>query len=124
MSTVVLLALAAAAPAASSGDSGLRGRVVAAPTCPVETVPPSAQCAPRAVAARVRVYRRFDQHTVARVRTSADGRFEVRLAPGRYAVAAHPLAGGPLPRCPAEARVNIHARRYTHISIQCDSGIR
>jgi hypothetical protein len=119
----VLVALLAAAPAAGSG-AGIRGRVVAGPTCPVETVPPNPQCAPRAFAARVRVYRRSDQRTVARVRTGDDGRFEVRLRPGRYAVSARPVAGGPLPRCPQDVEATVRVGRYTHVAIACDSGIR
>jgi hypothetical protein len=116
-------ALVAAAPAVGSGQ-GIRGRVVAGPTCPVETVPPTPGCAPRGVAVRMRVYRRSDQHTVARVTTSADGRFQVRLRPGRYAVSARPVAGGPLPSCPAAVHATVHTGRYTRVAIECDSGIR
>jgi hypothetical protein len=119
----VLVAVVAAAPAAGSG-AGIRGRVVAGPTCPVETVPPDPKCAPRAVAARVRVYRRSDQHTVARLRTGGDGRFQVRLRPGRYGVSARPAAGGPLPRCPQDVKATVRAGTYTRVAIQCDSGIR
>jgi hypothetical protein len=98
--------------------------VVAAPACPVETVPPDPTCAPFAVVARVRVYRRSDQHTVARMRTRADGRFEIRLRPGRYAVTAQPVSGGPLPRCPPGVHATVHPGRYTRVTISCDSGIR
>lgn len=122
-SVFVVAALVAAVPAAGSGE-GIRGRVVAGPTCPVETVPPDPKCAPVAVAARVRVYRRSDQHTVARVRTGADGRFQIRLRPGRYAVTSRPAAGGPLPRCPPNIHATVHAGRYTRVTITCDSGIR
>jgi hypothetical protein len=123
LSVFVLFAFMAAASAAGSG-SGIRGRVVASPTCPVETVPPDPRCAPRAFAALLRVYRRSDHRVVARVRTGDDGRFEVRLRPGRYAVSARPLAGGPLPRCPQEVKATVRAGLYTHVAIDCDSGIR
>jgi hypothetical protein len=122
-SVFVFVLLVTAGPAAGSGE-GIRGRVVAGPTCPVETVPPDPKCAPIAVAARVRVYRRSDQHTVAQVRTGTDGRFQIRLRPGRYAVAARPVAGGPLPRCPPRTHATVHAGRYTRVAITCDSGIR
>jgi hypothetical protein len=119
----IVVVLAASVPAAGSG-TGLRGRVVAGPTCPVETVPPDPNCAPRPVVARVRVFRRSDQHTVARVRTGPDGRFRVRLRPGRYLLTARPVAGGPLPRCPQAVKATVHAGRYTVVTVACDSGIR
>jgi hypothetical protein len=120
---LLLVALAAAAPATGSGE-GIRGRVLAGPTCPVERIPPDPGCAAAGVAASVRVYRRSDRHTVARVHTGSDGRFQVRLRAGRYAVTARPVAGGPLPRCPPGIRVMVHAGRYSHVTIDCDTGIR
>jgi hypothetical protein len=122
-SVFVVVVLVTAAPVAGSG-TGIRGRVVAGPTCPVERIPPDPKCAPRAVAARVRVYRLSTQRTVARVVTGADGRFQVRLRPGRYAVSARPASGGPLPRCPQDIRATVRAGRYTHVAVACDSGIR
>jgi hypothetical protein len=123
VSALVFVVFVATLPAAGSG-AGIRGRVVAGPTCPVETVPPDPKCTPRAVAARVRVYRLSDQQTVARVRTGDDGRFHIRLRPGRYAVRTRPVAGGPLPRCPQDVQVIVRAGLYTHVAIECDSGIR
>lgn len=119
---VAVVAFAAAAPAVGSG-SGIRGRVVASPACPVESNPPDPQCAPRGFAAWLRIYRLSDQHTVARLRTSDEGRFSVRLRPERYGLSARPLAGGLLPSCP---RVKATVRRgsYARVTIDCDSGIR
>jgi hypothetical protein len=122
-SVVAFSALAAAVPAAVSGE-GIHGRVVAGPTCPVETLPPDPKCAPTGVAAHVRVYRRSDGHTVAQVRTRGDGRFRVRLRPGRYAVTARPVAGGRLPRCPPGIHATVHPGRYARVAIDCDTGIR
>jgi hypothetical protein len=119
----VFVACLAAAPATGSG-TGIRGSVRAGPTCPVETVPPDPACAPRGFAARMRVYRRSDRRTVARLRTGSDGRFAVRLRPGRYAVSARPAAGGPLPRCPQAVRATVRAGAYARVAIACDSGIR
>lgn len=72
---------------------------------------------------RTVTYRLSDQHTVARSRTSDEGRFSVRVRPGRYGLSARPAAGGSLPRCP---RVTATVRRgsYARITIDCDSGIR
>jgi hypothetical protein len=117
------VAFFAAAPAAGSG-SGIRGRVVASPTCPVERVPPDPRCAPRGFAAALRIYRLSDQHTVARLRTPDNGRFRVRLRPGRYGVSARPAAGGSLPRCPRGVKASVRRGYYTSVTIDCDSGIR
>jgi hypothetical protein len=123
-SVFVFVALVAGAPPAVGSGQGIRGRVVAGPSCPVERVPPDPKCAPIAVAARVHVYRRSDHHAVAQARTGADGRFQLRLRPGRYTVAARPVAGGPLPRCPTGTHATVHAGQYTRVAINCDSGIR
>lgn len=123
LSVLVLVALVAAAPAIGAGQ-GISGRVVAGPTCPVETVPPDPKCAPSPVAASVRVVRRADHHLVARARTRSDGSFRIRLRPGRYAVTARPVAGGPLPRCPPGIHATVHRGRYARVAISCDSGIR
>jgi len=112
-----------AAPATGSG-SGIRGRVVASPTCPVERLPPDPRCAPRGLAAIVRVYRLSDRHTVARLRTDRAGRFRVRMRGGRYGVSARPAAGGPFPRCSQPATAIVHKGRYTRVTIMCDTGIR
>ena len=117
------VAFLAVAPAAGAG-TGIRGRVVASPTCPVERVPPDPKCAPRALAAVVRIYRLSDHHTVARVRTGDDGRFRLRLRRGRYGVNARPAAGGPLPSCPQGVRATVRKGRYTRLTIDCDTGIR
>jgi hypothetical protein len=118
-----LVAFVAAAPAAGAG-SGIRGRVVASPTCPVERVPPDPQCDPRGLAAAVRIYRLSDHHTVARLRTRDDGRFRVRLRPGRYGVSARPAAGGSLPRCPRGVKASVRRGHYQNVTIDCDTGIR
>ncbi|HTN24790.1 MAG TPA: hypothetical protein VL120_12435 [Solirubrobacteraceae bacterium] len=123
-SALVLVALAAAAAPATGAGQGISGRVVAGPTCPVETIPPDPRCAPAAVAARVRVVRRSDHHLVAQPRTRTDGSFRIRLRPGRYSVTARPVAGGPLPRCPPGINATVRAGHYTRVAISCDSGIR
>lgn len=117
------LALLVAAPAPGAG-SGLRVRVVSSPTCPVERTPPDPACAPRAFAARVRVYRLSDRHTVARLHTGADGRVSVRLRAGRYGVVARPESGARFPSCPGVVRATVRSGRYRVLTVTCDSGIR
>jgi hypothetical protein len=117
------VAFLAAAPAVGAG-SGIRGRVVASPTCPVERNPPDPQCAPRGLAAVVRIYRLSDDHTVARLHTDDEGHFRLRLRRGHYGVKARPAAGGSLPRCPSGVKANVRRGHYTGVTIDCDTGIR
>jgi hypothetical protein len=105
-------------------DSGIVGRIVAGPTCPVETVPPQPQCEPRPLAASVRI-RRVGSHLPARVvRSRADGRFRVRLPAATYVLQALPRDRSPLPRPPAALRVRVRAGRFAHVTISYDTGIR
>jgi hypothetical protein len=120
---LALLLLAGAALSHASG-SGIRGRVTAGPTCPVERYPPDPQCAPRGFVARVHVRRRSDRHLVASIKTRGDGRFTIALRPGRYLVAARPATAGSLPRCPASKPVTVTSGHFARIAVACDSGIR
>ncbi|HEV3127928.1 MAG TPA: carboxypeptidase-like regulatory domain-containing protein [Solirubrobacteraceae bacterium] len=104
--------------------SGIAGRVVAGPTCPVERVPPDPQCAPRPLAAPLRVRRADGSGSGRVVHSSADGRFRVPLVPGRYTIV--PLApnGSPFPRPPRPITLTVRAGRYSRVTITYDTGIR
>ena len=122
-----LLALAVAGCGAASANppaSGLTGRVVAGPTCPVERVPPDPRCAPRPLAATLRITRADGRGPVVVAHSRADGRFRVRLAPGGYVIAAQARRGSPFPRPPAPLRARVHAGRYAAVTITYDTGIR
>ena len=111
-------------PGIASSAGGIRGRVTASPTCPVEREPPDPACAPRGFAATLRITRVSSGRVVARLISGDDGRFRARLVPGRYIVDARPAAGGKLPRCPAPVRATVRAGQYASVLIDCDSGIR
>jgi hypothetical protein len=104
-------------------DSGIAGRVVESPTCPVETVPPQPQCAPRPLAVGLRVTP-VGRNVGRLVRSGPDGRFRVLLSPGTYIVKGLPKNGSPFPRPLAPRRVGVQAGRLTRITITYDSGIR
>jgi hypothetical protein len=116
------LALGACAPAEGPvGDdpgSGLRGRVVVAPTCPVETE--GSPCAPRAVATTVTI--ESAEGDVRRVETEADGGFSVVLPPGRYQVSAQPPPGTMF--VPRTISVLLEAGRYRRVTVVLDSRLR
>lgn len=121
---VVLCLNAAGAAAAASGASGIAGKVVAGPTCPVQRYPPDPRCAPRPLAATLRIRRAAGGARAETVRSGSDGRFRVRLAAGQYVVTPLTRPGSPFPRPPAPTRVRVRAGHFTDITITYDTGIR
>src|SRR5664279_921757 len=104
--------------AATVPDSGVRGQVLYGPTCPVQR--PGAICE-RPYQATVVVSRTASRGTVARVRTSAAGRFTVRLRAGRYLVKV--TSHTTFPRSWSQ-KVTVTAHHFTSLTIRIDSGIR
>jgi hypothetical protein len=102
--------------------SGITGRVVASPTCPVESVPPRPGCSPRPLVARVRITRK-GWHAII-VRSGRDGRFQVNLAPGTYVVQGLPVSSSGLPRPPGPVTVRVARQRRTRVVLSYDTGIR
>lgn len=119
----VLIWTPACGAARATLNSGVRGHVVAGPTCPVQRVPPQPGCAPRPLAATLQ-FRRVGARRATTVRSSANGAFSVRLAAGDYVLRALPHAGSPLPRPPAPMHVRVRVGRYTSVTVSYDSGIR
>jgi len=96
-------------------DSGIRGRVLAGPTCPVQRV--GHPCV-RPYQATIAIRSGPTSRLAARVRSSATGRFTVALAPGRYLVV--PQTGRPYPRSPPQT-ATVHPHRYTSVLISYDT---
>jgi hypothetical protein len=107
---------AAQAPA----DSGVRGLVLLGPNCPVmqEGVP----CPDTAYDGSVRILRAGTDELVATVRSGKDGRFVVRLEPGRYVLEPIAAEGGLPFGKPLDVTVRAHA--FTSVRIRFDTGIR
>ena len=99
-------------------SSGIRGNVLYGPTCPVEQV---GQSCVKPYDATLRIRRKSTRKIVATVRSGDDGRFTVRLRPGRYVV--EPVSGDPYPHAPSQ-EVLVNAHRFAHVTIMFDSGIR
>jgi hypothetical protein len=121
---LVLLLAGPGAATARAPVSGIAGRTVAGPTCPVETVPPQPGCAPRGFAAALRVRRVGSRAPATTVHSGADGRFRLALPPATYVVAPLSRAGSPYPRPPTARRVVVHAHHFTYVTIAYDTGIR
>jgi hypothetical protein len=99
---------------AGGADSGIRGRAVLGPACPVE--PCSVSESPYTGSFLVR----RDAAVVAKVKTNGQGRFEVRLGPGQYVLESESV-GLPLLK-PVE--VTVRAHEFTDVELAFDSGIR
>jgi hypothetical protein len=112
------LASAPSAGTVRQTDSGIAGTVLYGPTCPVER--PGETCA-RPYRATIVIRRKATHRFVARLQSSAQGRFRISLAPGTYLLV--PQNGRPFPRSSSQL-ATVHRHRYTHVVISYDSGIR
>jgi hypothetical protein len=106
-----------------AGETGLRGTVVAGPTCPVVSDPPDPDCADRPVAGAVLVILDGTGEEVARVTSAEDGSFAIGLAPGSYRVVPQPVDG--LMGIAAEVEVRVEVGEPTgDLVVAYDTGIR
>jgi hypothetical protein len=71
----------------------LAGRVIAGPSCPVESQSPDPSCADRPVDGAVLVVRGRHGGEVTRVTADAEGHFSVALPAGAYAIVPQPVEG-------------------------------
>src|SRR6185369_17627190 len=79
-------------------NSGIKGTVMAGPTCPVERNPPDPNCADKPLSVPVSVYRTSDTTQVfAETTSDTAGTFKLSLPPGNYVVKA--ARESMLPRC-------------------------
>jgi hypothetical protein len=90
----------------------------------VERVPPDPGCAPRPLAASLRLTRRGSVAWHRIVRSGTDGRFRVDLGSGRYTVTPLARAGSAFPRPGPAQTVTVRAGHYTRITVTYDTGIR
>jgi hypothetical protein len=119
LATMLLGAAAVSGVLASAGpSSGVRGRVLYGPTCPVER--PGVSCT-RPYQTWISARREPRGRLAARVQSSVAGYFTVRLAPGRYVLVAQ--GGRPFPRAIPQT-VTVRPGRETNVTLTVDSGIR
>ena len=122
---LVVIALSACAcgggsPTPVDSGSGVAGRAVAGPVCPVER-PGDPACAPRPVAGALVIVRGADGSEVATARTADDGSYEILVPRGRYTVEGAPVEG--LMRNPTAVDVEVGDGVET-VDLQYDTGIR
>jgi hypothetical protein len=117
---VVLVAPACGRAGSTAGSaSGIRGRVLAAPTCPVEQL--SSPCPPRPVVAAVQVTTEAGK-PVTHVRSGTDGTFVVAVPAGTYMLRV--VGEGAFIRTSPARRVVVPSNRYVRVTLIVDSGIR
>ena len=113
-----LLALAlflAACGGVQAPDSGIRGTILAGPTCPVQRI--DSPCADRPISLTVEV---VSGSTVAATFTSdSGGRFSVAVAPGTYTLRSK--SGLPFLRA---TTVRVSSGEFTELELHADTGIR
>jgi hypothetical protein len=120
---LLLLAAAACAREASTADgsSGIVGRVLAGPTCPVQVE--ASPCPDRPVEALVRVLAASGEGApVTSFRSREDGTFRVALEPGRYLLVPKVRGTGALTARPVA--VTVRPGEFARVDVLLDTGIR
>jgi carboxypeptidase family protein len=116
---LVLAAVACGDDAAGDGTSGIRGRALAGPQCPVEiagTPCPDEPWQGTVVAIDTQT---GDRHTA---ESDASGRFELALDPGTYELSIEVQDGGPPFAKPQT--VTVEPGAFADVTLSVDTGIR
>lgn len=104
---------------AGAGSSGVRGRVVAGPSCPV--VQEGSPCPPVPFEGEVQATEPGSGDVVASADTDEGGRFEISLDPGTYDLLAVSGSGFPGGR---PSTVRVEADTFAQVTLTYDTGIR
>jgi hypothetical protein len=105
-----------------AGQTGIVGVALAGPVCPVETVPPDPNCAPRPVVGATIVIHDLAGSEVAQTVTEADGSFFVAVPAGEYTV--EPRAVDGLIGTAAAVQVTVKDGIAAQVQLEYDTGIR
>lgn len=127
LAAFVLALVAACNPGASPSSAvspllatGVRGVVLAGPTCPVERAGQS-PCV-RAVSGATILALDSARHEVGRANSDATGAYFLRLPPGTYRIA--PQAADGLMGIPTESTVTVPDGAPVQLNLEYDTGIR
>ena len=116
----VLLAACQGQPAPT--DTGIAGRILLGPTCPVVRPGMEDECADKPYQATIVVKTANGSHEVTRFQSDSKGLFRVPLRPGTYLL--EPVPGGPILPHAAPMTVQVDAGMFTEVTIFYDTGIR
>lgn len=121
------MALAACGGAGDTGDdpvatARLEITALAGPVCPVETEPPSPECAPQPVESATIVITDATGDQVARGTTGSDGVVGFDVSPGELTVVPQPVEG--LLGTASTISVILAAGQTLQVTVDYDTGIR
>jgi hypothetical protein len=118
---VLLAFLAAACGDGGAGDaaSGIRGRALAGPQCPVEVAGTPCPDEPWRGTVVATATETGDRHTA---ESDASGRFELPLEPGTYELSIEADGGGPPFAKPQT--VTVEPGSFSEVTLLVDTGIR
>lgn len=102
--------------------SGIRGKVLLGPTCPVERIPPDPRCADKEYAITLGATSVNSSQIIKHFSSGADGSFKVDLPPGTYNIVS--AVENSLPRCGTPEAITVIANQYSYVTVFCDTGIR
>jgi hypothetical protein len=118
LAVLVMAACARGAAGDVPPDTGIQGKTVIGPQCPVETQ--ASPCPDKPFPADIEIV--HARKVVKRVHSGENG-FRVFLASGTYVLRAADTQPGSLPFL-KPVSVRVHAHRFTTVTLQFDSGIR
>ncbi len=104
-----------------AGGTGISGRAIAGPTCPVEQ-PGDPACVPRRVAGAIIVVSDASGAEVGTMTTLPDGSFAFALPAGEYVVQGRGVDG--LIGTPSPVSVTVPAGSLVNVELTYDTGIR
>ena len=115
--TIILLATCSLQEVAPA-DSGIEGQVLIGPMCPV--VQEGQPCPDQPYQATLTV-NSAEGRKIMQVQTDQQGHFRLALRPGDYIL--HPEAANVMPSA-GEQVFRVESGRFTHLTVNYDSGIR
>lgn len=123
---LILISMALLAACGGTDDRAATARIeitaLAGPACPVETDPPSPECAPRPVDNAVFAVTDADGNEVARGATGAHGRVVLEVPVGELTVVPQPVEG--LLGTAAALVVSVGDGQTLQVTADYDTGIR
>ncbi|MBO0798055.1 MAG: cupredoxin domain-containing protein [Blastocatellia bacterium] len=105
-----------------TSDSGIEGEVSIGPMCPVERL--DRPCPDKPFEASIEIQNQDNQGSQLTIRSGKDGRFRIKLTPGKYKLTPTAPNHDAPPHAPPPQSVTVESGKYTHVAIRYDSGIR
>lgn len=105
-----------------TGQSGVEGKILLGPICPVMQNPPQPQCDPKPFQGDFALTNSDGSKVIKTFSSDATGQFRVDVAPGEYAI--RDTSPNVYPSCGKVGVVPVEPKKYTKVTVLCDTGIR